>query len=231
MNKQDAISTKYWGQLMAVRSETMEPFSIDAILLALRLAIAEAADSAIPESALVAAQNEAAMLRQQLADARREIDELSADLRGARVDLGITRYGASELTCERDALRKQLAQLDADNADLTRKLATANAVRTAPATIHANGNGAAPTQTAPANLELADYWGSLDAGRRTFRSLDKHVRLDLVQTALATFAEPPTQAAFNFAKPEWMPTATSICQSFGCTWQDLPTLTPEKMQP
>lgn len=208
MNKQDAISTKYWGQLMAVRSETMEPFSIDAILLALRLAIAEAADSAIPESALVAAQNEAAMLRQQ---------------RGALIE-------------EVEQLRQQLAQLDADNADLTRKLTTANAVYPMPdlTLVHTNGNGVAPAvtpTTTPANLELADYWESLDAGRRTFRSLDKHVRLDLVQTALASFAELPTQAAFNFAKPEWMPTATSICQSFGCTWQDLPTLTPEKMQP
>jgi hypothetical protein len=56
--------------------------------------------------------------------------------------------------------------------------------------VHVNGNGTAPAPfdwKHPISTELADYWESLDKGRRTFRTLDKHIRLDLVHAALCAF--------------------------------------------
>lgn len=219
----DAIFQKYWKALLdlGIASEVDS-----AIALALRLAIQEAVDAnaalvndmsaiianlrsqeLVPESALVAAQNEVSMLRQQ---------------RGTLIE-------------EAEQLRQQLAQLDADNADLTKKLAAFNqtaSIQDVPV-MHVNGNGTAPAPfdwKHPISTELADYWESLDKGRRTFRTLDKHIRLDLVQTALASFEQMPTQAAFNAAKPEWMPTATSICTAFACKWEDLPSLKWEQVK-
>ena len=165
------------------------------------------AQELVPESALVAAQNEVSMLRQQ---------------RGTLIE-------------EAEQLRQQLAQLDADNADLTKKLAAFNqtaSIQDVPV-MHVNGNGTAPAPfdwKHPISTELADYWESLDAGRRSFRQLDKRIRLDLVQTALASFEQMPTQAAFNAAKPEWMPTATGLCTAFNCKWEDLPTLKWEQVK-
>lgn len=219
----DAIFQKYWKALLdlGIASEVDS-----AIALALRLAIQEAVDAnaalvndmsaiianlrsqeLVPESALVAAQNEVSMLRQQ---------------RGTLIE-------------EAEQLRQQLAQLDADNADLTKKLAAFNqtaSIQDVPV-MHVNGNGAAPEPfdwKHPISTELADYWESLDKERRTFRQLDKRTRLDLVQTALASFEQMPTQAAFNAAKPEWMPTATSICTAFACKWEDLPSLKWEQVK-
>jgi hypothetical protein len=219
----DAIFQKYWKTLLdlGIASEVDS-----AIALALRLAIQEAADAnaalvndmsaiianlrsqeLVPESALVAAQNEVSMLRQQ---------------RGTLIE-------------EAEQLRQQLAQLDADNADLTKKLAAFNqtaSIQDVPV-MHVNGNGTAPAPfdwKHPISTEQADYWESLDAGRRSFRQLDKRIRLDLVQTALASFEQMPTQAAFNAAKPEWMPTATGLCTAFNCKWEDLPTLKWEQVK-
>lgn len=224
------IFDKYAQALIDLGMDDDSPISADAILLALRLAIGEAYDASVPESAWVAAQNEIAMLRQQLAVANHE-----SATRGDQ--LAIERREVRTLIEEIESLRQQLAQLDADNADLTRKLAAANAAG-------ANSNGhvkgavvevtsaeiSARRMAADANAELADYWESLDKGRRTFRQLEKRIRLDLVQTALASFAEMPTQSAFNTAKPEWMPTATGLCTAFGCKWEELPTLKWEQVK-
>lgn len=130
----DAIFQKYWKTLLdlGIASEVDS-----AIALALRLAIQEAVDAnaalvndmsaiianlrsqeLVPESALVAAQNEVSMLRQQ---------------RGTLIE-------------EAEQLRQQLAQLDADNADLTKKLAAFNqtaSIQDVPV-MHVNGNGTAP---------------------------------------------------------------------------------------
>lgn len=228
----DAIFNKYAEALDHIGGH-IDALSTDAVLLALRLAIQETADAnaalvndmsgiianlraqeLVPETALVTAQNEAAMLRQQVQIERTEVGTLIEEIQ---------------------QLRQQLAQLDADNADLTRKLAAFTqtaSVQEAPV-VHVNGNGTAPAPfdwKHPISTELADYWESLDKGRRTFRTLDKHIRLDLVQTALSAFEQLPTQAAFNAAKPEWMPAAASICTTFACKWEDLPTLKREQVR-
>jgi len=110
------IFNKYAQALDDIGSEARPP-STDAVLLALRLAIQEAADAnaalvndmsaiianlraqeIIPESALVAAQNEVAMLRQRVAEYQIKLNDLNC----------------------------QLVQLDADNADLVCRLAAAN---------------------------------------------------------------------------------------------------------
>lgn len=181
---------------------------------------------------LATANNIASTRGDQLAIERREVNTLIEDLASCRGEL-------DKFIAEVSSLRQQLAQLDADNADLTKKLAAFNGITTVPAApvIHPNGGGNGyGTLPAPFNwkqpisTELADYWESLDAGRRSFRQLDKRIRLDLVQTALASFEQLPTQAAFNAAKPEWMPTATSICTAFACKWEDLPALKWEQVK-
>jgi hypothetical protein len=239
----DAIFDKYAQALDDISSSVSAgQLSIDAMLLALRLAIQETTDA---NAALVNDMSAIiANLRAQEPGEQRQIEQSAkiADLRYALIDANedatSARRELTTLLAERDALRQQLAQLDADNADLTKKLAQFNgaaAVSVAPA-IHTNGNsnGTAPAPfnwKQPISTELADYWESLDAGRRTFRQLDKRIRLDLVQTALASFEQMPTQAAFNAAKPEWMPTATSICTAFACKWEDMPSLKWEQVKP
>lgn len=227
MNAREVFD-KYTEALMDLGMSDGAAISADAILLALRLAIGEAYTAGVPESALVAAQNETAMLRQQLATERAEVRTLIEEI---------------------ESLRQQLAQMDADNANLTRKLAVANShivaltdrIHADESNIHVNGNGhvngAAPATPAvsfnwniPIEPELADFRESLDKGRRTFRQLEKYVRLGLVQTALASFAELPTQAAFNAAKPEWMPQATTLCTTFNCKWEELPPLNWEQVK-
>lgn len=232
----DVIFQKYWKALLDldIASEVDS-----AIALALRLAIQEAAEA---NAALVNDMSAIiANLRAQTPDEQRQIEQSAkiADLRYALNDANENAASAhrelTTLIAERDALRQQLAQLDADNADLTKKLAAFNqtaSIQDVPV-MHVNGNGTAPAPfdwKHPISTELADYWESLDAGRRSFRQLDKRIRLDLVQTALASFEQMPTQAVFNIAKPEWMPTATSICTAFACKWEDLPALKWEQVK-
>lgn len=218
MNTND-IFERYYNALIADWDDAHAV--IGAARLALRLAIQETAEA---NAALVNDMSAIiANLQAQATDAE--------DLTSCRGEL-------EKLIAERDNLRQQLAQLDADNADLTKKLAAFNgitAVSAAPV-IHPNGSGngygtaPAPFDWKHPSTELADYWESLDKNRRTFRQLDKHIRLDLVQTTLASFEHLPTQAAFNAAKPEWMPTATTLCTAFNCKWEDLPTLKWEQVK-
>jgi len=236
----DAIFQKYWKTLLDLNIAS----EVDsAIALALRLAIQEA-----HEATLENAQTEMSELRQELAMARENYrglrgnlddaldayEHLTTQLNDTNEDATSARRELTTLIAERDALRQQLAQLDADNADLTKKLAAFNGAASMPTpAAHVNGNGATPEPfdwKHPISTELADYWESLDAGRRSFRQLDKRIRLDLVQTALASFEQLPTQAAFNAAKPEWMPSATSICTAFACKWEDLPALKWEQVK-
>ena len=79
------------------------------IAMALHLAIEEAALTGVPESALVAAQNEAAMLCQQRATAHQEIDTLRQHLADAiklisalQGDVRLLRQQVAEARTERD---------------------------------------------------------------------------------------------------------------------------------
>lgn len=79
------------------------------IAMALHLAIEDAALTGVPESALVAAQNEAAMLRQQRATAHQEIDTLRQHLADAiklisalQGDVRLLRQQVAEARTERD---------------------------------------------------------------------------------------------------------------------------------
>ena len=90
------------------------------IAMALHLAIEEAALTGVPESALVAAQNEAAMLRQQRAAAHQEIDTLRQHLADAikltsalQGDVRLLRQQVAEARTERDRQKFKIIGLRA----------------------------------------------------------------------------------------------------------------------
>lgn len=182
---------------------------------------------------------------------------------------------------ERNTLLLQLAQLDADNADLTQRLSNLAGVQAESerrrqeiadlreqvspdyqnslasmsaeiarltqqnviavdtfnslTEVHSNGNGPAdvPTWWDALDDETNDYRVSLDAGRRTFRQLDKRTRLTLVLAFIRHIGAGamPTQQKFDAAKPTWMPGGTGLTVTFGCAWSELLTLTPFEVAP
>ena len=116
----------------------MESEIRDAVRCIIDAAVSDAADenqtrTGVPESALVAAQNEAAMLRQQRATAQQEIDTLRQHLADAiklisalQGDVRLLRQQAAEAWTERDrqllratALAWQLAELRQQTVEVT----------------------------------------------------------------------------------------------------------------
>lgn len=149
-------------------------------------------------------------LRHELASARLDIAARDA----LRAELDAARRQAMALVVERDDLRQQLAQLDADNAALIRR----------------NGNAPAPAPSmttpppAPCLLlpegepDLMDYVIGLDAGRHTWRTIPKPVRWKLASAMIRSIWKNgllPSMSDFDASKPTWMPTASSVSASFG----------------
>ena len=150
-----------------------------------------------------------------------------------------------------DGLQQEIARMDADNADLAAKLkqaqqswsaAQADADRLAlriaqqPAEIHANGNGAEPAFVDDWRFYLSEqeqeFLESLETGRRRFGSLDRSTRLAIVQAFARGVGNglAPTQAAFDAAKPAWMPGAGGIAAGFGAPWSQILDLDPATVQ-
>lgn len=159
-------------------------------------------------------------------------------------------YDLEAAIAERDSLRQQLTQMDADEAGLRRqvvelqrevdRLTRQNVIATDTFNSlaeHTNGNGAALnagwrdvlTDLTAAQLDFVE---SLDAGRRRFRDVPKRDRLSIIQSILrhiqrATGAEAtPAMSAYDQARPAWAPQASGIPVVFGCSWLELPTLDP-----
>lgn len=164
------------------------------------------------------------------------IANLRISLNDASEDAASARQELTALLAERDSLRQQLAQLDADNAGLIAevdRLTRLNSIAVSAVNQQiTNGTGAA-TWWANLDDETNDWRISLDAGRRTFRQLSRRTRL-LLGRAVALHignGQMPKQADFDAGRPAWMPTATSLCGTFGCTWYELPDLDPATVAP
>ena len=171
---------------------------------------------------------------------------------GNEVDLAISLLQSQ--TAELDALRQQLAQLDADNAALIQRntalaadLATARSyfISRQPTNGHDNtgplsvsAQSAQSADETPAwndalltGLDAAtlDYWHGINAGRWTWRKLPKTVRLAMVRHVLS-FTEtdaPMSMSQFDAFKPHWMPGAGTHPVTFGVTWATLADLRTE----
>lgn len=274
----DNIYRKYAYALKRAVSENM--FNHDVLMFALRMAISEACDvggaqAQQPDQRVhERLQSQINRLNEWLAECapayyRATMDTATAILEVIRdfqaviaelkelpdsEDLESARRELTKLIAERDGLRQQLAQMDSDNAGLTKRCTGLEAVVSdvmqqrdalqqeidrltrentiavdtvnsilapAPAT---NGNGAsqaaAPTGTWWTGLddETNDWRVSIEAGRRTFRQLNKQTRLALVQAFARHVGNGllPTQAAFDAARPAWMPGGSGLVtvQSF-----------------
>lgn len=230
----DLVLHKYMRHLRIMNGGYV---SLDAVELALRLALDELAES-IPSTDVHTTE--------QLGAANLRIMELQADLERLQTDADT----------EIAALKAQLTELDTDNAAMIRHnrelvaaldIATGVAPATAkPAAIHNTDhpNGTAVTMAppaaihpntlndfAPANLtpENHDWWLGLTAGRHTWRNLPKRNRLDLVRYVLSF--GPPDAALkmieFDAIRPEWMPTAGTHTKTFNMTWEQLNDFTVE----
>lgn len=155
-------------------------------------------------------------------------------------------------------LRSQLAQMDADETNLRQtindlqreidRLTRQNtiALDTLNSHLAERTNGAAPVDvTEPpmpattgawwANLddETNDWRISVEAGRRTFRQLSRPTRLLLAQAVARHIGggNLPKQSKFDAHKPTWMPVATSLVVTFGCTWSELLSVAPADVAP
>lgn len=222
----EEIYTKYADALFAIGREDGQ-LQGQAVSLALRLAIADG----VTAGRSLAAE-EAATLRQKIERKEHLLLDLQAVLDAA--------------TSERDGLRQQLMQMDADAAELSARLsaaehgwaaAQADADRLAlqvvqqPIVIHSNGTGAAVAPTpahdaawwADLDSETNDYRISLEAGRRTFRQISKERRLLLAQAVARHIGGGalPLQQEFDAGKPDWMPGGGGLVKSFGITWSEL----------
>lgn len=271
----DAIFYRYWNAIAEDWPE--DGVSAGAARLALRLAIGDAyaAGTALADdlAAIVASQAQATPDQRQAESAISQIGRLTewlaeeepalcADsnldtaaavlkaIRNREHDLVMAYHDLSSAAAERDSLRQQLAQMDADEAGLRRqvvelqrevdRLTRQNVIATDTFNSlaeHTNGNGAALnagwrdvlTDLTAAQLDFVE---SLDAGRRRFRDVPKRDRLSIIQSILrhiqrATGAEAtPAMSAYDQARPAWAPQASGIPVVFGCSWLELPTLDP-----
>lgn len=292
----DNIYRKYAYALKRAVSENM--FNHDVLMFALRMAISEACDVGCAQAQQPdqrvheRLQSQISRLNEWLAECspayyRATMDTATAILEVIRdlqaviaelkdlpdsEDLESARRELTKLIAERDGLRQQLAQMDADNAGLTKRCTGLEAVVSdviqhhdalqqeidrltrentiavdtvnsllAPATA-TNGNSASPAAAAP--LPAATWWSTLDdetndwrlsleAGRRTFRQLNKRTRLALAQAVARHVGNGamPTQPQFDAAKPNWMPGGGGLAVSFGATWSELLKLTPFEVEP
>ena len=204
--------------------------SIDAVELALRLALDDLAESTPSTDVHTTEKLGAANLR---------IMELQADLERLQTDADT----------EIAALRAQLAELDTDNVALIRRnkeLADElNACREAAAwtvqqlaPAHAVAhNGEVSNQQSPINNsmwhgpdmltllddEAADCWIGCDTGRHQWRTVPKPIQLRMVRHVLSFGPETGdmTMREFDAIKPDWMPTSTSHTQTLKLSWQQL----------
>ena len=168
---------------------------------------------------------ELGMLRRQISQ---QIDDKHEDLVSARQEL-VT------LIAERDGLRQQLAQMDADNADLLNKVQQAQVeidrltrqdVNPTPAALPATdwGRNHPAWEALPkADLAVIDQ---LSSGTTTFRRINKSLRRDLVCRAIRHLASehggPLPSSVWDRNRPLWLPTQGAVNMlSDGGNWSSL----------
>ncbi len=173
----------------------------------------------------VAAVSEAGMLRQQRTDHGERIQALESEIssqRAALADLQQSERMATNRVVELQAL-----------------LAAHQAAPVALASPNGHGPAApaadflAPKADVPEGLSPAaeDAWRSCQQGA-SFRRLPAAIRLELVQAVLrqAEIGQPMKMSEYDTFKPSWMPSANGMPTVFGCTWLDLPDLTPDRIK-
>ena len=210
MSTTEIIYQKYWNALVGVEAVLVPQDT--AIALALRLAIDDAV--AVGQSMT---GHEAAVARVSLERKQSLLLDLQATI--------------DSLTEERDGLRRQITQLDVDNADLTQRLSNLafNSVA------HSNGNGTDVDPTAPTPVawgRACPAWDGmtdeereavydLASGRVKFGELSMELRTEILTRVLRYTmdgAERLTMAQFDNRKPDWMPIASGLVRVFGGQW-------------
>lgn len=233
----DAIFEKYATALADLGADSRQ-LSGDAVLLALRLAIADAYAAApviaTDFAAIVASQDKALQEALDRIDPlREERNALQAQVAILEDELDRRHESGAAWVAEIANLRQQLARMDADNADLLNKVQQAQNVIGGGAfdSLHSNGasagpaSGLDPTPTPEWNRNHPAWKGLSDMQMQTlyrlhisdlrFRNLSKEDRIDLVVRVLRHLAEadggaPVTGPQFDRLKPAWMPTAGAV---------------------
>ncbi len=233
----DAIFEKYATALADLGADSRQ-LSGDAVLLALRLAIADAYAAApviaTDLAAIVASQDKALQEALDRIDPlREERNALQAQVAILEEELDRRRESGAAWVAEIDSLRQQLARIDADNAALLNKVHQAQseidrltqqnviAGGTFDSLPKAHGNGVDPTPTPEWNRNHPAWNGfsdmqmlyRLQIGDLRFRNLSKGDRRDLVRRVLRHLAdggEPVTGPQFDRLRPAWMPTAGAV---------------------
>lgn len=225
----DAIFEKYAEALFAIGQEDGQ-LQGQAVVLALRLAIGDGVTVG-----RTIAGHEAAALGEKLERRQSMLLDLQAALDAALADAAAVRE-------ERDSLRQQITQMDADEGALRLEITALQrevdrltlengiAVDTfnSLAETHVNGNGVDPTPAAlsanawsrnhPAweGLPKADLdvIDQLNGGLTTFRRLSATLRRDLIGRVLRHLATDGylRQHDYETQKPGWMATATAIAR-------------------
>ena len=229
----DLVLHKYMRHLRIMNGGYV---SLDAVELALRLALDELAES-IPSTDVHTTE--------QLGAANLRIMELQADLERLQTDADT----------EIAALKAQLAELDTDNAAMIRRnKELADALH-----IAQNGTGLviknppfvplphvtadAPPPSAISNQQSSinnsmwsdpatlttlddiakDWWIGVAAGRHQWRTVPKPIQLRIVRQVLSYGDEngPLRMSDFDAIKPDWMPSASSHTQTLKLSWQQL----------
>ena len=236
----DLVLHKYMRHLRIMNGGYI---SLDAVELALRLALDELAES-IPSTDVHTTE--------QLGAANLRIMELQADLERLQTDADT----------EIAALKAQLAQLDADNAAMIRRnKELADALHIAqngtglviknppfvplphvtadapPPSAISNQQSAISNQQSPINNSLwsdpatlttlddiaKDWWIGCAAGRHQWRTVPKPIQLQLVRHIFSFGPETDamTMHDFDAIKPDWMPGANSHTKTLNLSWQQL----------
>ena len=232
----DLVLHKYMRHLRIMNGGYI---SLDAVELALRLALEELAES-IPSISSTDVHT-----TEQLGAANLRIMELQADLERLQTDAG------NEIA----ALKAQLAQLDTDNAAMIRRnkeLAdalhiaqngTGLVIKNPPfvplphVTADAPPPSAISNQQSPINNSMwsdpnilttlddiaTDWWIGCAAGRHTWRTIPKPIQLQLVRHVLSFGPETGSMKMTDFdaIKPDWMPGSGSHTKTLGLSWQQL----------
>lgn len=219
-NNLNAIASKYWHALAALRGE-VDPHDDIAILLALQLAVHDAAQHQ-PNPPQDFTQHQTDWLTDQIA-------RLNEWLAEHAVDLYIDPYidTAAAIIAAADQLRGQVAKLslelgtaiDERNQLLQELASVADCAVLGASVVPAS----APAQLDPSRLSqnARDYLVGIEAGRWSWRKLPKGVRLEMLQAVLG---DGMTMAEFDAAKPDWMPAAAGHPTTYGCSWAELATL-------
>lgn len=269
------IFGKHAGALAAV-ADTNERVHLDAARIALALAMHEmngagGADQSVDQRDYERLNGQIGQLNEWLAENAVDLyhepdtdtaaamiaaaERLAASLASVRRELAaaldernFADRRCAELAAERDGLRQQLLQLDADDSALIARIARIfemeNEIQALQRrrdelnveNLHLEAelkrlraDNAALIQRNGKSMSMAgyvlseaahDYLLGLEAGRWKWRQIPKQVQVELVRYIIAT-TEDRTQSQFDACKPAYMPTATAHVMAFNTPWLQL----------